>query len=322
VSVNAYGYCEGMTFPLKFKIFKPKGRLKEGDKYQTKPELGAEIVKELKEMGFKIKRVLADSLYGESDSNFISVVGELGIEYAVGIRSNHGVWLPKGQKAHRLRRGLLGVKTEQAVRANKWRAFKHISWDRKEETRYIREIIYGKRRTIQYWQITTDKETVRDDSTWFVMTKIPHLKYKEVGEIYKVRAYVEQGFRNSKNELGWADFRLTKYADIQKWWELVMCAYLMVCLHNVTFNSSVASVPDIYQQHSLWDSGSCWKNALNNIQLTLQPFISFNLILRWLKVFPVPQLSLGFPRLITKINEFDCLRYLVYCWDEFYCSSA
>lgn len=306
VSVNAYGYCEGMTFPLKFKIFKPKERLKFGDKYQTKPELGAEIVKELKEMGFKIKRVLADSLYGESDSNFVSVVGELGIEYAVGIRSNHGVWLPKGQK----------------VRANKWRAFKHIRWDKKEETRYIREIIYGKRRTIQYWQITTDKETVRDDSTWFVMTRIPHLKYKEVGEIYKVRAYVEQGFRNSKNELGWADFRVTKYADIQKWWELVICAYLMVCLHNITLNSSVAPVPDIYQQHSLWSEGKGWKNALNNIQLTLQPFISFNLILRWLKVFPVPQLSLGFPRLITKINEFDCLRYLVYCWDEFYCSSA
>ncbi len=25
---------------------------------------------------------------------------------------------------------------------------------------------------------------------------------------YKVRAYIEQGFRNSKNELVWADFRL------------------------------------------------------------------------------------------------------------------
>ena len=97
VSVNAYGYCEGMTFPLKFKVFKPKERLKEGDKYQTKPELGAKLVKELKEMGFNIKRVLADSLYGESDSNFVSVVGELGIEYAVGRSSNHGVWLPMGK---------------------------------------------------------------------------------------------------------------------------------------------------------------------------------------------------------------------------------
>lgn len=82
VSVNAYGYCEGMTFPLKFKIFKPRERLKEGDLYQTKPELGGELVKELKAMGFNIKRVLADSLYGESDSNFVSVVEKLGIEYA------------------------------------------------------------------------------------------------------------------------------------------------------------------------------------------------------------------------------------------------
>ena len=101
-----------------------------------------------------------------------------------------------------------------------------------------------------------------------------------------------------------------------------MCAYLMVCLHNVSFNPSVTSVPEIYQQHSLWDSGTGWKNALNNLQLILQPFISFNLILRWLKVFPISQLSLGFPRLITKINKFDCLRYLVYCWNEFYCSFA
>jgi hypothetical protein len=32
------------------------------------------------------------------------------------------------------------------------------------------------------------------------MTKIPNLKYKEVGEISKIRVYEEQGFRNSKNE--------------------------------------------------------------------------------------------------------------------------
>ncbi len=40
-----------------------------------------------------------------------------------------------------------------------------------------------------------------------------------------------------------------------------MCAYLMVCLHNVSFNSSVTSLPEIYQQHSLWDSGTGWKSA-------------------------------------------------------------
>lgn len=107
----------------------------------------------------------------------------------------------------------------------------------------------------QYWQITTNKETILDDSTWLVMTKIPNLKYKDVGDIYKARSYEEQGFRNSKNELGWADFGLINYSDIQKWWELVMSAYLMVYLHHKTFNPSVAPIRDTYQQHALWDSG-------------------------------------------------------------------
>jgi hypothetical protein len=64
------------------------------------------------------------------------------------------------------------------------------------------------------------------------------------------------------------------------------------------------------------------KNFLNNLRLVLQPSISFNLIGRWLKVFPIPQLSLGFPRLIALMNEFDCLHCLVDLWDEFSYSSA
>ncbi len=306
VTVNAYGYCEGMTFPLKFKVFKPKERLKEGDEYETKPELGAKLIKELTEMGFNIKRVLADSFYGESHSNFISVLEKLEIEYAVAIRSNHGVWLPKGAK----------------VRVNKWRAFKHKRWDSKEETRYIREIIYGKRRERQYWDITTDKENPTSSNTWFVMTRIPDIKYHEVGAIYGVRTWIEYGFKQCKSELGWADFRVTNYSQIQKWWELVLSAYLMVCLHNENFNPSINPVPDSFTQHEEWNNRKSWKNGLNNLQLILQPFVSFNLILKWLKVFPIPQLSLGFPRLIARMNEFDCLQYLVDCWDDFCYSSA
>ena len=64
VSVNAYGIVNGITYPLIFQIFKPKNRLKEGDKYKTKPQIAVEMIQELKEWGFKIKFVLADSLYG------------------------------------------------------------------------------------------------------------------------------------------------------------------------------------------------------------------------------------------------------------------
>lgn len=61
VSVNVYGHYKGMTFPLKCQVSQPKERLLEGDESQSQPVLGAEIIKEIREIGFKNKRVLADS---------------------------------------------------------------------------------------------------------------------------------------------------------------------------------------------------------------------------------------------------------------------
>ena len=96
----------------------------------------------------------------------------------------------------------------------------------------------------------------------------------------------------------------------------------MVSLHSESFNPSVKTLKNKFQQHDWWDEGRGWKNLLNNLRLILQPCVSFNLIMRWLKVFPIPQISLGFPKLIALMNEFDSLRYLVYFWDDFYYSSA
>ncbi len=61
VSVNAYGVYENITFPLMFKVFKPKGTLKSGDSYKTKIQIASEIITELVEFGFNIGLVLADS---------------------------------------------------------------------------------------------------------------------------------------------------------------------------------------------------------------------------------------------------------------------
>ncbi len=47
VSVNAYGIYQNITFLLMFKVFKPKGTLKQDDTYKTKIEIASEIIKEL-----------------------------------------------------------------------------------------------------------------------------------------------------------------------------------------------------------------------------------------------------------------------------------
>jgi SRSO17 transposase len=299
VAVTAYGVLEGITFPILFEVFKHPKTLKEGDIDQTKTQIAARMVREIVAMGFEVKMVLADSLYGESETTFIEALEKLKLNFIVAIRSNHGVWMPKGAR----------------VRANKWRKFTRTMSEGKEEERYIREIIFGRKRRRRYWEMTTDPETLPANSTYYVMSQVPELKYHQVGNFYGCRTWVEYGLRQSKNELGWADFRMTDYVDIEKWWEMVCSAYLMVSLQNSCFkpekveeSKSSKGREDkllaLFTSHPEWNEKEGWKNGLNNLRLILQPFLSFNAIVDWLKIFPIPQLSHEFSRLIAIINFF------------------
>ena len=116
-----------------------------------------------------------------------------------------------------------------------------------------------------------------------------------------------------KNELGWADFRLSRYESIEKWWQLVSSVYLLVSLFAPPWrdsNSSPVNLPsqsviNLLSEPPNWDLSKGWKNFLNNRRLIIsQPFIYFNLLQAWLNIFPIPQLSLGFPRLISLMNCF------------------
>jgi SRSO17 transposase len=301
VSVNAYGVYENITFPLIFKVFKPKGTLKEEDTYQTKIELASEIITELINWGFNIELVLADSLYGEA-SSFLATLNKYKLLWVVAIRSNHGVWMPSSQK----------------VRANKWCKFERIFSNQKSETRYIREIVYGKRNKITYWEITTDPETMPENSTSFVMTNISEKtsKLKKIlGNLYGLRTWVEYGFRQCKQELGWTDYRLTNFEDINKWWEIIMSTYLMISFNTENFLSLNSSELDAqsskttlnFAEHRQWNHQTGWKNVLNNFRLIIQPTLVLWLIFPWLEIFPNSYLLLGLHRLIYTMNQFQPL---------------
>lgn len=298
VSVNAYGVYKNITFPLIFKVFKPKGTLKEGDTYKTKIELASEIVNELIEFGFKIELVLADSLYGEA-SMFIETLDKYKLHWVLAIRSNHGVLMPSSQR----------------VRANKWAKFERIFSNQTSEIRYIREIIFGKRRTRTYWEITTEPETMPENSTSFVMTNIQATRSqmkKILGNLYGLRTWVEYGFRQCKQELGWTDYRFTNFNNINKWWEIIFCAYLMISLNTealVSLNSDNLPQSQAFntntecRSHPQWNSPTGWKNVLNNVRLLVQPSLVLWLIVPWLEVFPNSYLLLGLHHLIDSINQ-------------------
>ena len=198
------------------------------------------------------------------------------------------------------------------MRTSQWREYQRTFSDGRSETRFIQEIIYGKRGSVRYWRLTTDKETLPSASTWMVMTRVESISYKQVGDLYGLRNWVEYGFKQCKNELGWADFRLTDYGPIQKWWEIVMSAYLMVTLHTPPLRPKGTIAPELddsavvssFTQHSAWDEGQGWKNWLNNLRLILFPWVSLNLLRPWLQVFPIPELELGFQTLLRLMNQF------------------
>lgn len=82
--------------------------------------------------------------------------------------------------------------------------------------RYIQEIIFGQRRDWRHWTITTDTEQLPDNSTYYVMSHLPQSLDKEIGNLYSLRTWIEYGFKQCKNHLGWADFRVTHYEQIHR----------------------------------------------------------------------------------------------------------
>ena len=133
---------------------------------------------------------------------------------------------------------------------------------------------------------------------------------KTVANTYGLRTWIEYGFKQAKNELGWADYRVTDYEEIEKWWEIVMSAYLMVSLQSEFFLDMKKAPQNLksyyylrrYKKHPWWNKEQGWKNILNNLRLIIQPIIFYALISPWLKVFRISYLEDGFSILIALMN--------------------
>ncbi len=298
VSVNAYGIIDNITYPLLFRVFKPRSRLHENDEYRTKIQLAIEVVEKLQEWGFNFDLVLADSFYGES-SGFISTLRRLSLPFIVAIRSNHGVWMPK----------------EQQIRYNRFRAFEQPLAHRAPEKRFIREIIFGKRLSSRYFQITKGTEPNKQADSWYIMTDVEG-DFLRFPLLYSLRNWIEYGFKQVKSELGWADFRVTDYTSIERWWELVFCVYLMISLHTQHFcwqtllsstESEAPMVASPFSFHPHWQTEVNWKSTLNNLRLIIEPWIYYQRIRPWLSVFAIPELQLSFRRLIRCTNRFRAI---------------
>ncbi len=242
-------------------------------------------------MGSRFRVVLADSLYGESGP-CISALHRLGLPYVVALRSHHGVWLLPGQR----------------LRQTRWRPFVRVFTDGSTAQRFLRETVYGTRRSVRYYQITTDPLTLPPETTWDLMTNLPGTIEQTVGTTFGVRTGSEYGCKQAKDDLGWADYRVTDAASIARWWELVMSAYTLVSLQSADFAALEYVTPPaaiattapattapppaaLLEAHPAWDTGTGWKHQLNTRRRLLQPDVGTCLLLPWLHLLSPPHLQ-------------------------------
>lgn len=160
------------------------------------------------------------------------------------------------------------------------------------------------------FEITTDPARLPPETTWELMTNLPGKIERTVGSTFGLRAWIACGFKQAKDALDWADDRLINAASIERWWEVVRCAYLLVGRQAPAFAStaradilgtaSATATPAL--QHPDWTDDASWEHRLNNVRLVLPPFICACALLPWLYVYPLPHLTAGLADLCALMN--------------------
>jgi hypothetical protein len=129
--------------------------------------------------------------------------------------------------------------------------------DGHRETWYAADLTfsgYGPERLLRLVVATTDPRTLPAISTWYVTTNLPvpdshraadspqaPADLAEVVRLYGLRNWVEQSYKQVKDELGWADFMVRSDRAIRRHWYLVCCAFSF-CWH-AWFADAAASTP-------------------------------------------------------------------------------
>jgi hypothetical protein len=108
---------------------------------------------------------------------------------------------------------------------------------------------------------TTDPATLPKLSTWYLLTNLARpaarrpqqAQLAEIVGAYGLRNWVEQGYKQVKDELGWADFQVRSDRAIRRHWTLVCCAFSF-CWHAGQTQAAPAAGPAPPAPTQAWPS--------------------------------------------------------------------
>jgi DDE superfamily endonuclease len=242
VAVTSLWADERVYYPLHVRPYEPADRLAGGKKdpaFRTKPRLAVELVDAALDAGVLFRAVVTDCTYGENPT-FEGALWAAGLPFVMGLRPSTGTWAP-AEDAHTPEEAARRPRWGGPDDPGDWTAVERRFRDGHAETWWAVDLVfagYGPDRSVRLVVATTDPAALPPLQTRYLTTNLPHpgapraaeapfppADLAEVVRLYALRNWVEQGYKQAKHELGWADFQVRADRAIRRHWALVCCAF-------------------------------------------------------------------------------------------------
>jgi hypothetical protein len=242
VAVSSLWADERVYYPLQVRPYTPGSRLPKGKKdpaFRTKPQLALELIKAALALDVPFRAVVADCAYGDN-VKFEAGLWEAGLPYVVGLKPAQGTWA-RSDQAHTPEQAARRLRWHGPTQPGDWTPVERRFRDGHTQTWYAADLTfsgYGPERLVRLVVATTDPATLPAISTWYLTTNLPApgspraadsphapADLTEAVRLYGLRNWVEQGYKQVKDELGWADFQVRSDRAIRRHWQLVWCAF-------------------------------------------------------------------------------------------------
>ncbi|WP_406723587.1 IS701 family transposase [Streptomyces sp. GD-15H] len=242
VTVTTLWADERLYYPLHAVPYTPAHHFERGRSdpaFRTKWKIAAQLAGRARAAGFPFRAAVADGAYGDLD-DFRCELHAAGVPFVMAVKRRRGIWA-------------YGDQARTPVDAAR-----ELAWDGPGEpgdwtpvVRTFRDghtaIWWAADATLGFWGpdgltrlvvATTDPATLPEKATWYLATDLPRpgspravespyppADLAEIVRIYGIRTWIEQGYKQVKDELGWADFQVRSDAAIRRHQTLVNCAF-------------------------------------------------------------------------------------------------
>ena len=169
----------------------------------------------------------------------VEALGAAGVAFVLALKPRKGIWAPD-DAAHTPVEAARELGWGGPTRPGPWRRVTRRFRDGHIETWWAADARlggWGPDRHHRLVVATTDPARLPKGSTWYLLTNLARpvgrraqqTQLAEIVGAYGLRNWVEQGYKQVKDELGWADFQVRSDRAIRRHWTLVCCAFSFCC---------------------------------------------------------------------------------------------